>query len=84
MQLAHENLGLLLIRQIEVDPHGRLDIPDRDRAEQQSATPLAGFHAQDDLVLPASHDVGSNVGVGQSLRPMDFAVCRLRPLTNIR
>jgi len=34
MQVAHENLGLLLIRQIEVDPLGWLDIPDRDRAEQ--------------------------------------------------
>src|SRR5882762_2511909 len=41
------------------------------------SSPLAGFHAQDDLVLPASHGVGSNVGVGQSLRPMDFTVCRL-------
>ena len=76
VQVAHEHIGLLLVRQIEIDPLRRRGIPDRDRTADDSATALAGLHAKRNLVSLTRFGVCSDVGISQSLRPLDRVMGR--------
>jgi hypothetical protein len=82
VQFAHRRFGLLLVRQVEIDPLRRLDIADRDRAAnaEDAATMPAGHNAQDDLVRLPGFRVGRDIRISQALRPADRAMRRLRSI----